>query len=118
MKRTHFDVVKDIFKALFVADEPQTISYLRERTGLHNTSVNNWMNLIAYIQNQPPLIIQRTARTQRFSLEKEVVPPSETDPHAQQQGFALLQQLIEMPDWEVQKRIKLLKLAARAAPQL
>lgn len=69
MKRTDFEICKSIFEALF-QNNPIHKSDLRELTGLGPTSINKWVDLIAFVQSQPRLKIEKIGREQVLELEK------------------------------------------------
>ena len=105
MKRTEFEVCKSIFETLF-QNNPIHKSNLRELTGLGQRSINKWVDLIAFIQNQPNLKITKVGRHQMLELEKPAL--DETVYPETIEALNAMKRLLELPPDELKKKLEVL----------
>ena len=70
MKRTTFDIVKEIFEALY-EESPLLKTELAKKVGLN---IGQWIDIIEFVQRQPKLLKTKIGkRIEVIDLEKEEV---------------------------------------------
>jgi ribonuclease D len=102
MKRTEFQICKEIFEALF-QNNPIHKSDLRNLTGLGQSSINKWVDLIGFIQSQSKLKITKVGRHKILELEKP--PLDETVYPETIEALKAMKAILKMNSEEIRKEL-------------